>query len=81
MSPAAGSTTTTSRPASCQPLTAFLDGTLAGAALVVLAEDRQSLDAGEDRERCDGANRAKRPSGPKPELPGREARLDAFADR
>ena len=63
------------------PLAAFLDGALAGAALIVLAEDRQSLDTRENREGCDGANRAKRPSRPKPELSGREARLNAFPDR
>ena len=81
MSPAAASNNHDLTACIVPPLTAFLDGALAGAALIVLAEDRQSLDTREDREGCDGANRAKRPSWPEPELPGREARLDAFSDR
>jgi hypothetical protein len=46
----------------------------------VLGEQRQTLDALEDREGCDAACAADRPGRPQAKLAGREASLDPFAD-
>ena len=56
---------------------AGLAGSLAR--LVVLPQERQALDAAEDRDGCDGGRGAERPARPKPQLSSGHARLDALA--